>query len=289
MSRFAFIDLAQVPPPDIIETLSFPALKSAILSDATARMNAAGVAYDVAMLESDPFVALCEAYAFRELLLRQRINDAAKALLLASSWGTNLDGLAALVDTPRQPGELDAAYQARIQLAIQAFSSAGPAGAYEYFAREQLPGLQDVSVVMTAPGQVQVTLLYPPPQLTPTPTHIQALAAWLVQNDAKPLTDVVSVAAAKIVPVTITATLTLYPGPSAATVLAAANAALANVLSANQRLGYTLARSAIIAALQQPGVETVNLVSPAADVSVDDLSAWNVISTSISINPATST
>lgn len=275
--RFTTIDLAAVPPPDAIETLSFETLRSAILSDGVARMNAAGVPYNVDVLESDPFVALVEAYAYRELNLRARINDAVRAVLLASSWGSNLDNIGALFDTARQAGELDPAYQARIHMAPDAFSSAGPTGAYEYWARTVLPGLLDASAVMTGPGQVRVTLLYPAPQLAPTAAQIQTLAQFFSnREDTKPLTDVVAVMGPGIVPVTITAVSTLFPGPDQGLVLAAQQTALNNFLAANQKLGFTLARSAIIAQLQQNGVKSVNLISPAADVLIDATSVYNL-------------
>lgn len=281
MGRFINIDLSQVPPPDIIETLSFETLRTDILNDGVARLNAAGIAYDVSVLESDPFVYLCEAYAARELNLRARINDACKAVLLAASYGTNLDNIGAAFATPRNTGELDPAYQARIHSAPDAFSTAGSTGAYEYWANTIVPGMLDVSAVMVSPGTVQVTLLAPGPTYQPTAQQIQTLSAFFTQANAAPLTDVVVVAGAKLVPTKITAVLTLYPGPAQSVVLAAANAALAKMMTANQKLGYSLSRSAIMSALQQPGVETVNLTSPAADVVVGPTSAWNVTATSV--------
>ena len=281
MARFFNIDLSTIPPPDIVETLSFETLRSQILNDGVARLNAAGIPYNVQVLESDPFVYLCEAYAARELQLRARINDAIKAVLLASSWGTNLDNIGAAFATPRNPGELDAAYQARIHMAPDAFSSAGPLGAYEYWANTVVPGLLDVSAVQTSPGTVQVTLLAPGPTYQPTAQQLQTLSAFFLNNDAKPLTDVVICTGPFMVNTQITAALTLYPGPDQSTVIAAATAALESVITANQKLGRTLALSVIYGALQQSGVQSVHLTSPTTDVVVGPSSAWNVTSTTI--------
>jgi phage-related baseplate assembly protein len=288
MPRFFNIDLSTIPPPDIVETLSFETLRSDIINDCTARLNAAGIPFNVQTLESDPFVYLCEAYAARELQLRARVNDACKAVLLASSWGTNLDNIGATFATPRNPGETDAAYKARIHQAPDAFAAAGPLGGYEYWANTLVPGMLDVSAVMTSPGTVQVTLLAPGPTYQPTSQQIQALAAYFMRDDAKPLTDVVIVTGPAVVETQISAVLTILPGPAQNVVLAAASTALANVISANQKLGYTLARSAIIAALQQPGVVSVNLTSPAADITVGPTSVWNVTSTTVTSVTATS-
>jgi len=289
MGRFVTINLASVPPPDIVETLSFEAIRAAIIADGVARMNAAGIVYDTNALESEPFVYLCEAYAAREVALRARVNDACKAVLLPSSWGTNLDNIGTAFDTARNTGEADSAYAQRIYMAPNAFSSAGPTGAYEYWANTIVPGLLDVSAVMVAPGKVQVTLLAPGPTYLPTAQQIQTLAAFFMNADAKPLTDYVVVAAPTLTPVTIAGTLTLYPGPDQTVVLASATSALATMLAANQKLGYTLARSAIMSALQQPGVESVALASPAADVAVPPTGVWVVTAQTIGVAQARST
>jgi phage-related baseplate assembly protein len=283
--RFFNIDLSQIPPPDILETLSFETLRTDILSDAVTRLNIAGIPYNVGAIESDPIVILCEAYAAREMALRARVNDAVKAVLLASSYSTNLDNIGAAFATPRNPGELDAAYQERIHMAPDAFAAAGPLGGYEYWANTIVPGMLDVSAFMISPGTVQVTLCAPGPTYQPTAQQIQTLAAFFTQPGSKPLTDVAIVVGAHIVNVAITAVLTLYPGPDQNYVLGLANTALAAVLAKNQKLGFTLARSAIITALQQSGVESVKLISPAADVETDAGAIWNITSTSITTAP----
>ena len=76
MARYADIYLTGIEPPPIIEPLSFETIRADLLADAAARLNAAGIPYDVSAIEADPVVAICEAYAYRELNLRARINDA---------------------------------------------------------------------------------------------------------------------------------------------------------------------------------------------------------------------
>jgi phage-related baseplate assembly protein len=62
----------------------------------------------------------------------------------------------------------------------------------------------------------------------PTATDEQIYAAYqrLNRRDVKPITDVVSVASVKVIPVTLSAQITLYPGPDASTVLTTINAAI---------------------------------------------------------------
>ncbi|MEZ5853163.1 MAG: baseplate J/gp47 family protein [Hyphomicrobiaceae bacterium] len=130
------------PPPDIIATLDYEAIVKDMRDDLVTRFPLIAGVID---LESEPARKLIEAFAYRELGLRARINDAAKAVLLASSYGTNLDHLGALFATERQDDESDARFRRRIQLAPEAFSVAGPAGAYQYHALTAAPWARDAS------------------------------------------------------------------------------------------------------------------------------------------------
>ena len=58
-----------------------------------------------AYLESDPLIKLMEVAAYRELLLRQRINQTAKANLLAFATESDLDHLAAFYGITRKENE----------------------------------------------------------------------------------------------------------------------------------------------------------------------------------------
>jgi hypothetical protein len=84
------MNLSDLKTPEIIEELSF--------EEILLRMKETLVAIDseyTAYLGSDPLMKLMEVAAYRELLLRQRINQAAKANLLAFATGSDLDNLAA--------------------------------------------------------------------------------------------------------------------------------------------------------------------------------------------------
>ena len=98
------------------------------------------------------------------------------------------------------------------------------------------------------------------------PALLAAVLTTLSAEDVRPLTDQVLVQAAEIVPYTITAALTVYPGPDAATVRAAAAAATTAYAASVHRLGYDVTLSGLYAALHQPGVQRVALTAPAADL-----------------------
>lgn len=273
MSRFTAIDLSAMTPPDIIETLDYEAIVKDMRDDLVARFPAIVGVID---LESEPARKLIEAFAYRELLLRARINDSARAVLLASSYGTNLDHLGALFATARQPGETDDRFRRRIQLAPEAFSVAGPEGAYQYHALTVAPWARDVSAIMTAPGTVRVTMLKEGAAPAPTAEELQAVLIALRDDNVRPLTDVVHVLAPQVVPVTVEARLTLYPGPDGTLVQTRALAALTEWIEKNRMLGMNLRRSAIFARLHQEGVHSVELVSPAADVVLDATQVYAV-------------
>lgn len=307
-NRFITIDLAGIDPPPIIEPLDFEIIRSQVIQDVTDRLNAAGVAYDVGVLETDPFVFLCESWGARELNLRARINDAVKAVLLSSSWNGNLDQVGALLTTQRQIVngvlETDESYRRRIQLAPEAFSTAGPEGAYVYFALQTLgpEGAIDASAVMVPVvtghpgGGVLVTVLMGNGVYQPTAAQISKLTLVFrgaqgtnlpasYGNDSIPLTDVVSVAGPKVISVPITAVLTLYPGPETSVVVNASNAALAKLLASQNKLGRSLSRSEIMQALQSTGVFSVNLISPAQDVLINETQVIKPIDVSVTVNP----
>ena len=280
MSRFTAIDLSAMTPPDIIETLDYEAIVTDMRDDLVARFPAIVGVID---LESEPARKLIEAFAYRELLLRARINDSARAVLLASSYGSNLDHLGALFATARQPDETDDRFRRRIQLAPEAFSVAGPKGAYQYHALTVAPWARDVSAVMTAPGTVRVTMLKAGVDPVPSPTELQSVLIALRDDAVRPLTDVVQVLGSQVVPVTIDARLTLYPGPDGTLVQSRATAALSEWLERNRMLGMNLRRSAIFARLHQEGVHSVELVAPAEDVVLDENEVYAITALTVTV------
>jgi len=163
------IDLSKLPPPQVVEELDYEAILAAMKADFIARWPNFS-----ADLESEPLIKLLEVAAYRELLVRQRVNEAARKVMLAFARGSDLDHLGALYGVERllvDPGdpaasppvpaqyELDDALRFRIQLAPEAMSVAGPDLAYVYHARSASADIKDVSVESPTPGDVVVTVL----------------------------------------------------------------------------------------------------------------------------------
>jgi phage-related baseplate assembly protein len=280
---FTGVDLSRLPAPDVIEALDHQAIFAAWL----AQFQVLQPDFD-ATVESDPVVKLIELFVYVELLLRQRINDAARAVMPAYATGSDLDAIAAIVGVerfiliPANPLtgtvavlENDADLRRRMVLAPEGFSVAGPAGAYIFHALSAHADVRDASVISPVPGQVVVTVLSrsgngaaPAPVLT-------AVTARLNSDTVRPLTDQVTVQSAAITDFAITATLYFLAGPDRALVLANANARLNDHLAASLILGRDVTRAGIIAALHAEGVQNVVLTSPAADIVLDRDQAGN--------------
>jgi len=93
----ATIDLSQLPAPDVVETLDYEILlaeRKATLISLYPEEKQAAVARTLA-LESEPIVKLLQENAYREVILRQRINEAAKAVMVAYALDDDLDQLGA--------------------------------------------------------------------------------------------------------------------------------------------------------------------------------------------------
>ncbi len=278
MSGFTGIDLSKLPAPQVVEPLSYEDILAELRADLVARAPELAA---VIALESEPAVKILQVAAYRELLLRQRVNDAARAVMLPHAVGADLDNLAALLGVARQlidPGdpealppipptwESDARLRRRAQLALEGFSTAGPAGAYVFHALSASVEVADASVTSPAPGEVLVTVLASAGDGTASPELVATVAAALSHEDVRPLTDHVTVQGAQILPYAIAATLTIQPGPDPEMVRAAAEAAATAFAAVQHRLGHDVTLSGLYAALHQPGVHRVALSSPAADI-----------------------
>jgi phage-related baseplate assembly protein len=261
MGSFTPIDLSKLPAPDVIETLDFENLLSDYINDFVAR----NPNYST-LLESDPAIILMQVVAYREMLLRARINEAAKANMLAYATKGDLDNLAAFFGVERLIDETDERLRKRTQLALEGFSTAGPVGAYIFHSLSASNEVKSVSVKSPNPGEVLVTILSNIGDGTVSQELIDTVLAKLNEDDIRPLTDLVSVQGAEIINYQVEAVITVYSGPSSAVVETEANDALQKFISDRHEIGRVIAISGIYDALHVDGVKKVELISPLADV-----------------------
>lgn len=281
------IDLSQLPSPQIIEPLDFETIlvevKAAMIAAFPADQQASVAA--ALSLESEPLNVIAQAMAYRELLLRRRINEGAAACMLSHAEGTDLDNLAANLDTERLTitpetdtsdavKESDEALRLRAQSAFEGMSVAGPSAAYEYFARSASGKVADARATSPAPAEVVIAVLSTDGDGTASPELLAAVTAAVNDEEVRPLGDRVTVRSADIVDYSIDAELFLYPGPESEPIINAAMASLRGFLADNdKKIGRDVARSAISASLHVQGVQRVVLRSPATDLQISDTQA----------------
>jgi len=279
------IDLSQLPPPTVVEPLDFETL----LAQRKARLLALWPAAEQEALaarlalESEPLTKLLEENTYRELLLRQRINEGAKATLLAYATGADLDNLAAWYGVQRQvvspadsqarpprPAvyETDARLRQRTQLALEGFTTAGSRNAYRYHALSAAAQVKDVAILRPVQGTVRVVVLAATGDGSPDTALLNQVAATLDDEEVRPLCDTVEVRAATILGYEVKATLELIAGPELTVVQQNALAKAQAYVAERHALGKDVTRSGLFAALHQSGVHNVRLASPASDLAV---------------------
>lgn len=290
----ATVDLSQLPQPAIIEALDFEVIlaeiKQFMISKFPEEVRPAVAA--ALELESEPLNIIAQAFAWRELLLRQRINDGAAACMLSHSVATDLDNIAGNMDTRRlviTPAtdttdavmESDTALRMRAQAAFDGLSVAGPTGAYEYFARSASGNVADARAVSPSPAVVVISVLSTEGDGTATPELLMTVKDALSAEDRRPVGDRLTVQSAEIVNYNINAKLFFYPGPESEPIQNAAHDALQAWITLQGKIGRDVARSAIMAALHVQGVQRVELTEPATDIVISDTQAARCVTVTI--------
>jgi phage-related baseplate assembly protein len=225
-----------------------------------------------AAIESDPVVKVLEVGAYQKVGNRARVNDAAKALLLAHAIGSDLDQLGANYNLKRlviqaavppvpEVKELDDPFRERIQLAFEGLTTAGPRASYILHARNASGLVMDASAESPAPCCVTVTVLSSEGRGEASPALLATVEAGLNDEDVRPLGDRVTVQGAQIIDYRINALLHMNgAGPEGDASLAEAINRLARWINPRKRLGVEVARSAVDAQLHVAGVSRVELI-----------------------------
>lgn len=351
------IDLSKLPAPKIVEELSFEEILAAMRADFEGRCPG----WTAAALESDPANKILEVAAYRELLLRQRINEAARACMLAFASGSDLDHLSAfyavsrlegaratfpatltlsaslpqditipqgytVVDTTGNTAELrndvvlraqqlsasgvfevtapdgdaangltsewtaitplpwvvritqetaasggsnteaDTSLRARTQLSPESWSTAGPAGAYKYWALSADERIADIHVSSPTPGIVQIVVLADSETGEADAAMLERITEILNDEEKRPLTDIVNVLSATPQPYSIGVHLTIEAGVSSDPVLVEAKNSLERLTVEKHKIRAEIPLSAIIAAAHVEGVRKVMVSAPTEDI-----------------------
>lgn len=281
----ATIDLSTLPAPKIIEELNFETIfnnrKEQFIN--LYPLDKQPELRKTLELESEPIVKLLQESSYQELILRQRINEAALAVMIAYSNGEDLDNLSAIFNVKRlvvqqadnsiippieQIMESDLDLQNRTPEAFEGLSVAGPRGAYRFFAKSADGRVLDAEVLSPKPCYVTIIILSRENNGVASPELLDIVTTELNDEARRPIADRVTVQSAKMIDYQIEANIYLDPYPEAEPIKAAAIANLTHFINNKHRIGISINRSAIISALHVEGVQRVELIKPAQDILI---------------------
>lgn len=270
--------LSQLPPPEFVEALSVETIFQQRLD------NLRQIDSELAdsLRVGDPTYNNILQGAMRELYLRQRINESGKAVLPAYAKGADLEQLGARYKVLRQevaPGDPDAtppvdavmeddnSYLERILLAMEGQTNAGTEAAYRFHALSSDPLVLDARPRSPSPGQVEISFLSREGDGTASAELLSRVTAYMMQSHIRQMTDEVIIQSASVTTYRIEAVLQVAAGPTASLAVEAARTAVQEYVSSLHRMNIIAPISGIYGALQQPGVISVNLTSPTANIN----------------------
>ncbi|NEW96913.1 baseplate J/gp47 family protein [Rhodopseudomonas sp. BR0G17] len=222
---------------------------------------------DVLLLETDPSSILLEAAAFADTLFTAELNDAARVVRLVSfARGKDLELHAAEVDLQRRQDELDPELEARVITRRRGSSAAGPDDWYLWHAQAAAPDVAEVNVAEGG-GWVDVAVRSKLGNGVPDEALLAKVRAVLTARSVRPRCIRVTVSPAVPKLLTVKARVTL-DDDAIDPVFETLRDGFAETYAKHVRLGRDITRSWIIAQLSPPGVKSVELEEPAADIIV---------------------
>ncbi|MDP8181131.1 baseplate assembly protein [Pasteurella atlantica] len=280
------INLAELQAPKIIEEIDFETLlesrKARFISLFETEQEKAFWTHRLEF-ESEPVVKLLEENAYLEMLLRARINNASKSVMLAYASESELDHLGALFNVKRliiQQEDLttesptlaiyesDERFRKRIQLALESKTTAGSVGSYFYHTLTSSADIQDAYISTPSAGKVLVTVLATKKYGNADSSLLEKVKFYLNEEEIRPLTDTVIVEPAETVQYNITAQITLFHNALESVVLEEVNKKINKYKEKQYALGRDITKSGIFSALHQSGVQNVHLIEPANDIVI---------------------
>lgn len=175
--------------------------------------------------------------------------------------------VASIVNTTTSAGgadkESDDAYRERIHESPERFSTAGPTGAYEYWAKSANSAINDVTVYSPSAGVVEIRPLLDGGKI-PGQEVLDAVKTVVSADKVRPLTDNVSVVAPDAVSYDITLTYYTDVGTAESTVKDAVTTAVNNYrLWQKSKIGRDINPSRLIAdVMAVAGVKRVIVTAP---------------------------
>lgn len=281
-NTYTAIDLSLLSPPDVVKQINFEIILKECLDDFYQRMREIQPDFPD-LLESDPAMKLAEAFAYREMTVRQDANNQALAVLLAYANDSDLDHKAAernlqrriiseATDTTPEVKESNNSLRRRVQLAPEGYTTAGSEGSYIFHGLNADARVKDIYPFApldengNGNGICNIYVLSVDGDGSASEELINTVNAALNKKQIRPTTDFVKVYSASVQNYSVEAELIIEDGPDSGIILKSAIQKLEEYVKTVHSFGDGAAISGIYAALQQPGVTRVRLITPTIDV-----------------------
>lgn len=278
-STEAYIDFSRLPLPQLIEEIDYEAIRTRYWDDVIGKNPKLSNARP---LEQSPANMILGAQAYGEMLLRSRINAAARSVLAPFAKGSDLDAVAARMgihrltlvpasaDVPAVM-ETDDQFLRRYILSFDR-PSAGSADRYLFEAYTACPDMHDVTVVGRSihgrRGDVDV-VVSGVNGADPTPEHIARISAAVNASHVKP--EATNVTVLKAVRFEYAVHLGIYipRGPDATLIRSEAESRIWAAANDRKFIGSEVPLTLIDGSAYGPSVVRVERFAPEHDLEGD--------------------
>jgi phage-related baseplate assembly protein len=270
-------DLNALPKPTIIEELAFEAILARRKDTFALAAQAHGLDLgEFLMLESATETILLEEAAYSEMLLRSRMNELYRASLLYFATGAELDHVAESYGVTRLAGEPDEDLRERTRIYNRGSSSAGPDDWWRFHAMRADERVEDVAVtrvdfpipgINQVRGKIILSILAQTADGVPSTEILDNVRAVVTSTRVRGVTTEVVVEAATSKPFSVVANVWLLP-TAQRIVFDNLETQFRAAYAKTRALGFDITPSWVIAQLQKPGVQRIELVTPSAVLGV---------------------
>lgn len=267
-------ELQGLADPVVIQELDFEELLQLRRDGIVSRFPAIAPVVD---LETEPVQYLLQEVCYGETILRARVNDAARARLVAYATSSDLDHIAAFYDLTRLGGETDDAFRRRTVLAIQGRSTGGTPARYRLVALSADVRCADAIAYLADPlsPAITVAVFASDNNGIADQALLDTVDAALQADDVRMVNDIISVRSAVTGTFDVTADVYLKPDASAEALTTAENNLRTN-WGTYGGLDVDVTISWLTTQLMVAGVQRVEISAPAADISVPAYEALSV-------------
>jgi len=239
---------------------------------------------DYQPLESDNYMLLIEAFAYRELHLRQLFNNRLKSLLLPYALKSDLDLVATFYGVKRLANESDDQLRERTSKSLHGYSTAGSKESYEFHAYSVNDVISDVNVFSPEKGKVTIVLAsfkeaYDGELINSE--LISAVSTALNNTKVRPITDEVTVVKAQVKAITINANIVIFNQSQQAAI----NDRITDNLSTQLTIGQKVTYSQLIRHCHIEGVYKVDISNINDDIACanNEIVKFNTINLAFSL------